>query len=176
MWSWAADLSRARKARLAVEGTIAPLVERSRLRLGSIPDATWSDPYIVGFIVMLITILARMEVGKINSETLCQVQTKAWEDITGRTGLIGEEVLLLSTANNRSFENGCRNAVQFSSVLVSHSVLFGNSNDEERYSLDLRTGHPNTSLIERPDILAMWEKYFDTWLPVDHSNDMLSLQ
>lgn len=173
MWRWAASLSKARRARLAAVGTILPLVERSRRRLGSIPDAAWSDPYIVGFMMMLITIIARMEVGRIDSETICHVQTKAWEGITSQTNVIGEEVLLLSAANNRNFEIGCRNAVDFSSFLVSRSVLFRNPDDGETNSaFDLREGYADAGLLNRPDVLAAWEECFDTRLSVDHSSNM----
>jgi hypothetical protein len=154
-------------------GTILPLIERSRRRLGNIPDAAWSDPYIVGFMMMLITIVARMEVGRIDSETICHVQTKAWEGITNQTNVIGEEVLLLSTANNHNFEIGCRNAVEFSSFLVSRSVLFRSpDNVEVNSALDLRGGYADAELLNRPDVLAAWEECFEMRLSVDHSSDM----
>jgi len=173
MWRWAANLSKARRARMAAVGTILPLVERSQRRLGSIPDAGWSDPYIVGFMMMLITIIARMEVGRIDSETICHVQTKAWEGITGQTNVIGEEVLLLSAANNRNFQIGCRNAVDFSSFLVSRSVLFRGDDDVEANSaFDFREGSTDGELLNRPDVLAAWEDCFDMRLSLDHSSNM----
>ncbi len=46
------------------------LVERSRRHLGAITDATRSAPYIIGFMVMLITVIARVEAGKIFASLL----------------------------------------------------------------------------------------------------------
>jgi hypothetical protein len=66
--------------------------------------------------VMLITIAAKTEIGKIEGQPLCLVQAGAWQDITGRrSGLIGEEVLLLNAARNRDFEIGCQNAMTLGS-------------------------------------------------------------
>lgn len=79
MWRWAVDLARVRRAAGVV---ISPMVEKSRRRLGEIPAIVWSDPYIVGFTFLLITIVARIEIGKIEERALCVVQAKAWEDIT----------------------------------------------------------------------------------------------
>src|SRR3569833_877670 len=93
MWQWTANLSRSRRARLAAEGTILPLVEKSRLRLGGIPDAAWSDPYIVGFMMMLITIIARIKNNKNKNKTKSHVQAMAWQNITRQESSIGEEVL-----------------------------------------------------------------------------------
>lgn len=167
MWHWAANLSRSRRGRLAAVGTILPLVEKSRLRLGAIPDAAWSDPYIVGFMMMLITIIARMEVGRIDSETICHVQAKAWQDITSQENPIGEEVLLLSAANNQHFETGCRNAAEFASFLVSRSVLLRNNEGE---SPDVRSGYHEAALSDRYDVLVAWENCFDMRLSsFDHS-------
>jgi len=166
MWQWTANLSRSRRARLAAEGTILPLVEKSRLRLGGIPDAAWSDPYIVGFMMMLITIIARMEVGRIDNETICHVQAKAWQNITRQESSIGEEVLLLSSAGNQHFEMGCRDAAEFASFLVSRSVLL-RSEGEKNESLDYRS---EAALSDRYDVLVAWENYFDMRLsPLDHS-------
>jgi len=163
MWHWTANLSRSRRGRLAAEGTILPLVEKSRLRLGAIPDAAWSDPYIVGFMMMLITIIARMEVGRIDSETICHIQTRVWQTITGQGHPIGEEVLLLSSARNQHFEMGCRNAAEFASFLVSRSVLL-RSEGERSESLDCRGDCQCAALSDRSDILDAWESCFDTRL------------
>lgn len=174
MWHWAANLSRSRRARLAAEGAISPLVEKSRLRLGAIPDAAWSDPYIIGFMMMLITIIARMEVGRIDSETICHVQAKAWLDITGQESPIGEEVLLLSAANNPHFETGCRNAADFASFLVSRSVLL-RGGDDRNESLDVRGGRHGTEASARFDVLAAWENYFDRRLPLESGREECSV-
>jgi hypothetical protein len=143
------------------------MVAKSRHRLGTIPDAAWSSPYIVGFMVMLITIIAKTEIGKIEGQTLCQVQTKAWEDITAlRSNLIGEEVLLLSAARNRDFEIGCQNAMTLGSMLIGNSIFnVGNSADWQDQNLDLRD---DTAAIwsERDDVSSLWERFFDAHVSV----------
>ncbi len=162
MWRWASDLPRTRRARRAACALVVPLVERSRRRLGVIADATWSDPYIVGFMVMLITIIARMEAGKIGDRALCLVQAKAWDEITARPSNIGEDVLLFSTARNRDFESGCRNAGAFASLLLGGSLLSGHlPTGPQDHSPDLRDAAEPAAPVERDDITAAWEQFFE---------------
>ncbi|MGL4262327.1 MAG: hypothetical protein ACRCTX_11975 [Afipia sp.] len=172
MWRWALDLSKVRRAHRAATALISPMVEKSRCRLGGISDLTWSDPYMVGFMVMLITIAARIETGKIEGEALCRVQARSWEDITTiRSGIIGEEVLLLSTACNRDFETGCRNAFAFSSMLVGNSILFAGAATgwQDRHN-DLQEAGP--TIAERDDVSAAWERFFDAHVSV-HACDIM---
>lgn len=168
MLRWVLDLSRVRKARRAACAAISPMVAKSRHRLGPIPDAAWSSPYIVGFMVMLITIVAKIEVGKIEGQTLCLVQAKAWEDITAiKSGLIGEEVLLLSAARNRDFEIGCQNAMTLGSMLIGNSILkVGRSADWQDHNLDLRDSDAAAIWSERDDVSSLWERFFDAHVSV----------
>jgi hypothetical protein len=163
MLRWVLDLSRVRKARRAACAAISPMVAKSRHRLGAIPDAAWSSPYIVGFMVMLITIVAKIEIGKMEGQTLCLVQAKAWEDITTmRSNLIGEEILLFSTARNRDFEIGCQNAMTLGSMLIGNSLLkAGISADRQDQHLDLRDSDLTPTWPERDDVSALWERFFD---------------
>lgn len=172
MWRWAFDLSRVRRARKAACAAISPMIERSRHRLGGIPDAAWSNPYIVGFMIMLISIVARVEVGKIEEQALCLVQAKAWEDITAmRSDLIGEDVLLLSAARNRDFEIGCRNAMTFGSLLIGNSILSaGRGVDWKDRQFDLNDAESGRSWMERDDVAAAWERFFDAHVFNDCDN------
>ena len=118
MLQWALDISRTRKARRAAVAAIAPIVEGSRHRLGGISDVAWSDPYVVGFLVMLISIVAKLESSKISGDALCLVQCRAWEEITAtESDAMAEQLLILSADRNRDFEFGCRNAAAFSAIL-----------------------------------------------------------
>lgn len=174
MWRWVLDLSKVRRAHRAATAVISPMVEKSRHRLGGISDLTWSEPYMVGFMVMLITIAARIEAGKIEGEALCRVQAKSWEDITTiRSGLIGEEVLLLSTSHNRDFETGCRNAVAFGSMLVGNSILVAGlgSGWQDRHR-DLQDADSDT-MAERDDVSAAWERFFDAHVAI-HISDIMA--
>jgi len=176
MWRWAFDLSRVRRARKAACAAISPMIERSRHRLGGIPDAAWSNPYIVGFMIMLISIVARVEVGKIEEQALCLVQAKAWEDITAmRSDLIGEDVLLLSAARNRDFEIGCRNAMTFGSLLIGNSILsVGRGVDWQDRNFDLNDADAG-AWAERDDVAAAWERFFDAHVFVDGRDNMTGL-
>lgn len=163
MLRWVLDQSKVRKARKAACATISPMVARSRRRLGDIPDTAWANPYVVGFMVMLITIVARTEVGKIEGQALCLVQAKAWEDITGmRSDLIGEEVLLLNAARNRDFEIGCQNAMTLGSMLIGNSIMNAGPGTEwhDRHP-DLHDTDADVIWSERDDVSALWERFFD---------------
>lgn len=61
MLRWAVAMAEIRRGRRAAVTTIGPLVERSRAALNGIPDIAWRDPYLVGFMLTLITIVARVE-------------------------------------------------------------------------------------------------------------------
>ena len=89
-----------------------------------ISDVAWSDPYFIGFMVMLISIIARMEGSKISADSLCLVQCRAQADTTPmQSELTAEQLLLLSADHNRDFELGCHNAAAFSSVLFGTTTL-----------------------------------------------------
>src|SRR5215213_7269457 len=111
------ELLKARRSRKAAVAAIAPLVERSRVRACGIPESTWFDPYIVGFLVTLITVLARQRHADLRPPSLALIQIEAWTKISGSSfGLIGEEIFFLSASRDRAFETGCRDAVNFAEV------------------------------------------------------------
>lgn len=172
MLRWILDLSRVRRARNAACEVISPMVEKSRHRLGAIPDAAWSNHYVVGFMIMLITIVAKTEIGKIEGQPLCLVQAGAWQNITGiKSRLIGEEVLLLNAARNRDFEIGCQNAMTLGSMLLGTSILTaGRGADWQKQHLDLRD--TDTAVwSDRDDVSALWEKFFDAHVSI-HISDI----
>ena len=163
MLRWALELSRQRRARKAAVAAIAPIVEGSRQRLGGISDIAWSDPYVIGFLVMLISIIARMESGRISADSMCTVQWRAREDITAaESDIIAEQLLLLSTDRNRDFEQGCSNAAAFSTILFDSETLpegVGLANLQKWVSKlddDLAGG-----FAQREDVAAAWAQFFD---------------
>lgn len=155
-------LWRARRARKAAVATIGPLVTQSRHRLNGIADTCWLDPYMAGFVVMLITLVAR-RAATLDNQNLGLVQCDAWAEITGvRWSLIGEEVLHLSATGDKEFEAGCRNAIAFDLALYGTSMagvapvhLDGAKGEFDRYM------HTESNLSENPDIRALWMHYFD---------------
>ncbi len=163
MLRWVLEQSKVRKARKAACAAISPMVARSRRRLGDIPSTAWSDPYIVGFMVMLITIAAKIEIGKIEGQTLCLVQAKAWEEITNiRPNPIGEEILLLNAARNRDFEIGCQNAMTFGSMLIGNSIMNAGADRgwHDRHH-DFHDINADVIWSDRDDVAALWERFFD---------------
>jgi hypothetical protein len=166
MWRWVIELSRVRKARRAAVTTISPIVEQSRHRLGAISDAAWSDPYMIGFMVMLISIIARVESGRIARNAMSRVQRKAFEDITSMTSdVMAEELLLLSTSRNRDFELGCHNAVAFGSILLGTPIPSegGGMPREDRRS-ELPEVEFAKPFAQCEDVSAAWEQFFDARL------------
>lgn len=100
-------------ARQAAIGLIGPRLAESRVRLGAIPVGTWRDPYIIGFLSMLITLIAT-EARSLQPEQLADVQTSAWSALTATEGVaIGEDILVLSAAGNADFVDGCRCAHRY---------------------------------------------------------------
>jgi hypothetical protein len=110
-------LWKARRGRRLVAATVSPFVELSRQRL-ELRAQAWLEPYVIGFMVMLITEIARRRLDPIDSDTLALIQSETWEDITGLTAnLVAEETIRLSTIRDPLFESGCRNAIVFADTL-----------------------------------------------------------
>lgn len=111
------QLLRTRRARKAAVAAILPRVDASRRRLDGIPDHIWLEPYMIGFVCMLITLIARRAVGPLTSHSMGLVQMDAWSDITGlKPDLVGVELCLLSSAQDEDFTQGCRDASTFASA------------------------------------------------------------
>jgi hypothetical protein len=172
MWPVLRGLWTARRGRRAAVATIAPLVAKSRHRLDGIPDEVWFDPYIVGFMMMLITLTARRAVNIADSQTLGAVQADAWTEITRMPGnAIGEETVHLSAAEHQAFESGCRNAIAFDLALHGTSVAGvadGMSHNIDELELD-PAGSPQ-SAGARERILGLWQHYFESHILVRGSS------
>ncbi|MCX2721285.1 hypothetical protein [Roseibium salinum] len=137
--------------------SIRPLVDRTRFTNGDIADDQWLDAYMVGFLTMLITLIAQRRVQSIGSEALGIVQAAAWRDITGLPGeLIGEEACLLSADSHGDFEQGCRNAATLYSVLMAQgqgSTAATATVEEDAAGL--------LPALDDSDIHALWSDYFE---------------
>jgi hypothetical protein len=168
MWPVLRSLWTARRGRRAAVAAISPLVFRSRQRLDGIPEEAWLDPYIVGFMMMLITLTARRTVNIVDSQTLGAVQTEAWAEITKmRPSAIGEETIHLSATGHEAFGAGCRNAVAFDLALYGTSVAGvadGMSHNVDEFELDVTGALHNAGGRER--ILSLWQYYFENHIHV----------
>lgn len=156
MWRWGLNTFRIRRARKAAAGMIMPFVERSRQRLGGIDDAVWSDPYIIGLLLMLISVVAQVEGGEFSERSLCRIQCGAWRDITSvRDGTIAEQFMLLNKGRDRDFELGCHAAATFALVLFGRRMLFHGAGIPP---VDAGLDGP---ALQRDDIREAWSQCFE---------------
>jgi hypothetical protein len=153
------ELWKVRRGRKAAVATILPLVEESRLRCQGIADGTWLDPYMIGFMTMLITLAARHKVSRIDSLFLGLVQQEAWAKITGMSPeVLGEHALNLSVSDNRMFALGCQNAIAFDAVLErsAQCALF----DDRRFARTIAGEEGGTP--HDPTVDALWADCFES--------------
>ncbi len=153
-------LWKARQGRRAAVAAILPLVERSRTRCQGITAGTWLDPYMIGFMMMLITLTARHKVSEMDSLFLGLVQQEAWAEITGmRPELVGERALNLSASGSRTFALGCQNAVAFDAAFSrsQESALF----DDRRFAKDAGDDELSDGLDDQ-SVLALWADCFES--------------
>lgn len=170
-------LGKAARARRVAAETIGPLVNVSRQRIGAIPDDAWRDPYLIGFVGMLITLVAKVATeGRIGDDGLALAQLEAWSDITGeQDGLVGQEICLLSLGNNAEFSRGCSNARRFMHVFQGAENSYGPDETDEfgfadqSEAEDILAAEGSALLPEHAHAFgqggllaaALWERYFD---------------
>jgi hypothetical protein len=158
-WFWTiVDVNRARNAAVA---TIRPLVEDSRRRFDGISDAVWLEPYMLGFLTMLITISAKHTIRRLEGQAMAKVQTEAWKAITGLDYQIGEEIILLSEARDLQFRAGCSDAMRVASDFYSRGVL-GAAIGQHSASED-DTG-PNGAASPEAIRFLGWSQVFDAYV------------
>ncbi|MES0812324.1 hypothetical protein ABLO27_22735 [Roseibium sp. SCPC15] len=155
------ELWKSWRARRAAVTTIRPLVERTRFVNGHITDDRWMDAYMVGFLTMLITLIAQRRVHSIGSDALGNVQADAWQDITGLPGeLVGEEACLLSANGHRDFMRGCENAGKLETALTTQGGFQWFSSGHSDFDVTATSSEPR-QMIDDNDIRALWSEYFE---------------
>lgn len=170
MWPLIRGLWDVRRGRKAAVSTIAPLVASSRHRMDGIPQQVWLDPYIVGFLMMLITLAAQRAVNISDNQTLGAVQIEAWSEITEQKSCpIGEETLHLSASEHKAFEQGCRNAIAFDLALYGTSIAGVADSVMHRSDavLALNAVDMPQASQSREHVLALWQHYFETHVRFD---------
>jgi hypothetical protein len=156
-------LLKARKARKAASAAITPFVCQTRQRLGDIPDSAWSNAYVIGYIGTLITLFAERNAGGLGDSLLASVQADAWSDITQSDNvLIGEEICFLSTADDGTFNLGCRNATSFFVALDAANT--GESEIRLDASIDVSAEKWTFEQAGRDSCSGLWMQYFDAHL------------
>lgn len=167
MWPSFEGVWKSGQGRKAAVATINPLVERSRQRLLGIPEIVWLDPYMIGFMIMLITLIAKREAKVRTSQALAHAQSSAWAAITGmRRDLVGEEVALLSATRDEAFEIGCYNALLFGQALYGGATTvdsdFSTLWEETTRGAPSAIELPTAEAREKEDAVAeLWADCFD---------------
>lgn len=132
MLRWALREVRTRRASRHVIATLEPLVRASRRRLNDIPASAWLDPYLLGFMAMLITVIARAEVRSLSGTELAILQGRTWSALTDiNADVFGPEVMVLSESRNEAFLCGCRDAESVFASLDIFSSEIRNTLDGE---------------------------------------------
>jgi hypothetical protein len=159
------DTARAKRAAIS---TIGPLVEATRARLGGIPAAAWQQPYLLGFMSMLIALVAMHHArGRLRSDQLGLIQLEALARIAGvQDDRIGEQICFLSALDDESFLAGCRNAWLFLRAYHGEPApadtdeLEGEIPDDIDLATDVRP-------FGRGGLLAaaLWRRCFERHLP-----------
>lgn len=144
---------RERPAMKAAIAAIAPLVDRTRASMGGLPTAAWLDPYLVGLIGMLITIIVRRVSPDLGESSLASVQSRAWAALTGLDAcLFGPEVAALSARRDPAFLAGCANADRIAALLKEAVV-------ELERPIDGSLPH-----FDHDACGVLWARYFDGYL------------
>jgi hypothetical protein len=152
------SLWRARRGRRAATMAISPLMNKTRQRLDGLPDSVWREPYVVGFLGMLITLHATRNAGSLGTAALASAQAGAWSDITGMAAnLVGEEICFLSAAGDKAFDLGCRNATSF----FEAAGILDRRNEE---SLLKERISPDACGDAEQHRSALWARYFDAYV------------
>ena len=138
------------QARRRAVAAIRPLIDGSRRRLPDIPDRFWLSPYSLGFLTMLITLIAKRGAPGLDGQSLGLVQLDAWKELTGlRIDDIGEKICLFSLLCDAEFEHGCRDADMMFRAMA-------NADRRRDEWTDLGGGQAAS------DVELRWQHYFDS--------------
>jgi hypothetical protein len=167
MLRWAVAMAEVRRGRRAAVATIGPLVEQSRVSLNGIPDIAWRDPYLVGFMLTLITIVARIESSALQDHDLSLVQSQTWRAITGMDAdLIGEDALTLSNSHPREFQHGCYSATMVASRLCGAAAVasIGYEPWQDAVAVERHPSGDESSMYLLPNLAGSWVDAFDAYI------------
>jgi hypothetical protein len=144
---------KARRGRKAAVALIAPFIEQSRMRLGTIPDMAWQDAYLCGFLAMLASLEAKEEAGSMSSHALALVQSETLAELSGETAdVIGETICTLSMEQEGWFGAGCRDALVFHEALHQRSVI-------PSLVGTFQSDYPSEVELELDDL---WKQFFES--------------
>lgn len=163
-------LDRIRATRSA-SAIISPLVERSRRRRRGLSPDIWRQPYVIGFISSLITLIAaRVACRRLESNRLGSIQLACWTAVTGQPDdEIGEDICMLSANRDEAFMLGCHNAGVFLAAycgepLNSAEGFFETGFDDQQSRMQQSAaGEENLEIYGKGGIVAcfLWQQFFD---------------
>ena len=167
------NLTAIRRARDAALELLLPFVEASRQRFGGIPPTTWRQPYVIGYITMLISLGTQgSSATKLTQHQIGQTQIRAWSEITGHYDpAIGEDILVLSASANPAFLEGCRNAAHF--FAACHGYPDPEATDlttilAADYLGRIASARETSPIDKRYELglipAALWSHYFDDYV------------
>lgn len=115
-------LVRARSVSRSIAATLAPFRREDvavSLQLGAtsslaVPSGDWLHPRVLGFLSMVVTLLAERRAAHLPDHALASVQSSVLNAITGAGGeLIGAELCLLSSSDDADFLDGAAAGLGF---------------------------------------------------------------
>ncbi|WP_029030767.1 hypothetical protein [Salinarimonas rosea] len=128
-------------------------------------DSVWLDPYLVGFLATLITLLAKRKVGPLKEEALALVQESAFSALTGLDGtLLGVELVLAGRAPSRAFAQGCGDAGRFYTLLTGEPMPPGDAQTPDWAAGFFHQPAPEPAIAPAPPPLypfAAWDAYVE---------------
>lgn len=161
----------------AATTVIGPLVAASRARVGPVPESAWLQPYMLGFMAMLIALVAAHRTqGRIDSDQLGLAQIRAFARITGvMDDSVGEQLCLLSAAGDESFLSGCRNALNFLKAYNGEHDPDDPDIEDVWEELSAAEGHTAWLGLVEPAVFgkgglvaaSLWQRYFDDHLFIE---------
>lgn len=154
-------------ARRAAIDTLSPYLQRTRAHLGEIPQIAWRDPYIVGFVTMIASLLIlERSAGRISGEKLGLAQLAVWERVSGIVDpRVGEDILTLSAAGDELFLEGCRNARRFHGSLRKDLDQRDIEMTPEMLASLSATGRSSDSLTSTNELAPLlWDLFFESRL------------
>ncbi|MGJ3261850.1 MAG: hypothetical protein ACFE0R_01320 [Salinarimonas sp.] len=128
-------------------------------------DSVWLDPYLVGFLATLITLVAKRKTGPLKEETLAGVQEGAFSSLTGLDGtLFGVELVLAGQAPSRGFAQGCADGGRFFTLLTGEPVPAGDDETPDWAAGFFHQPAPQPAIAPAPPPLspfAAWDAYVE---------------
>jgi len=184
------QLPRSRHARRQAHRVLAPCVRGSRARLGQIPDLIWFHPYVVGFLVSNVTVIALdASRRRLSDDALGRVQTQCWQDLSGLRGCdIGDDITLYSLGSSPEFAAGVEASFRYLAALgrdshhmrmaALHHNLKGTVFPARDADLDATgVGHdiPIATALRLRNAEDVWIDCFDEPVSrlIDHNGDVL---